>query len=124
MEIRKRKKWIIAVKRKNPDGSPWYPKRNDRICSDHFVGGKKSEEELSPSYIPTIFRSIYGSSKVNISTALNRHKRFMERRIKKKNLTIAVLSENDEVSSRNNEIIIDNLADRCYSTNIHLQRQK
>ncbi|CAD6233430.1 GSCOCG00007189001-RA-CDS [Cotesia congregata] len=117
-KLEKRKKWINAVKRKNFDGSPWYPKPSDHICSDHFVGGKKSEEELSPSYIPTIFPSIYGSSTVNTSTALNRHKRFMERRIKKQNLTTAVPSENDKFVSRNNEIIIDNLADRCYSTNV------
>lgn len=54
------------------DGSPWCPKLNDHICSAHFVGGKKSAEEASPSYAPTIFPSIYKSSKVNESVALNR----------------------------------------------------
>ncbi|CAD6229884.1 GSCOCG00012145001-RA-CDS [Cotesia congregata] len=77
-----RNQWIAAVKRLNADGSQWVPKPCDCICSDHFIGGKKSEEELSPSYIPTIFPSIYKCSKVNESSALNRYKRVMNRRMK------------------------------------------
>ena len=43
----------------NADGSPWYPKSSDLICSEHFIGGKKSECDLSPSYARTIFSSEY-----------------------------------------------------------------
>ena len=43
----------------NADGSQWYPKPADLICSKHFIGGKKSETDLSPSYAPTIFCSEY-----------------------------------------------------------------
>jgi hypothetical protein len=50
-----KKKWITAVKRINPDGSPWFPNKSSRICSDHFLGGKKSFAQNDPSYVPTIF---------------------------------------------------------------------
>lgn len=51
----------------------WCPKKDDYICSAHFVGGKKSAEESSPSYIPSIFPSIYKRTQFNESTALNRY---------------------------------------------------
>lgn len=54
------------------DGSPWIPKPWDYICSDHFVGGRKSEVESSPSFAPTIFPSIYKSQKIHESSAVNR----------------------------------------------------
>ncbi|KAM7313022.1 uncharacterized protein ISCGN_002943 [Ixodes scapularis] len=31
-----RKKWIAALRRVNPDGTPWQPTRNARICGAHF----------------------------------------------------------------------------------------
>ncbi|XP_048514963.1 uncharacterized protein LOC112694884 [Athalia rosae] len=74
--------FCVAEDNTRADGSQWVPKPCDCICSDHFIGGKKSEEELSPSYIPTIFPSIYKCSKVNESSALNRYKRVMNRRMK------------------------------------------
>ncbi|XP_043281254.1 uncharacterized protein [Venturia canescens] len=82
-KINQRNKWIAAVRRQNADGSPWIPKPYDYICSDHFMGGKKSEEEASPSYVPTIFPPIYKSSKVNESSALSRFKRLMDRQLKR-----------------------------------------
>ncbi|KAK0169369.1 hypothetical protein PV327_011619, partial [Microctonus hyperodae] len=64
------------------DGSPWYPKPSDLICSDHFIGSKKSDESASPSYVPTIFPSIYRAKISNESVAISRYRRFMERRKK------------------------------------------
>ena len=47
--------WIIAVNRKNDNGSDWEPKELSRICSDHFVGEKHREERNHPDYKPSIF---------------------------------------------------------------------
>jgi len=48
-------KWLMAIKRINTDGTPWFPTDSSRICSEHFITGKKSCECDSPGYIPTIF---------------------------------------------------------------------
>ncbi|XP_044582970.1 uncharacterized protein LOC123263988 [Cotesia glomerata] len=62
------------------DGSLWTPKTHDYICSDHFIGGQKSDIESSPSYIPTKFPTVYKSQKVNELMVTNRFKRLMDRR--------------------------------------------
>ncbi|XP_044736151.1 zinc finger protein 1-like [Chrysoperla carnea] len=70
-KLEQRKKWIQAVRRQNADGSPWIPTRNSYICSAHFIGGKKSEEHLSPNYVPTIFPEIYQTNQVFKSSAIS-----------------------------------------------------
>ncbi len=50
-----REMWAKAVKRLDPSGQPWKPGNNDLICSVHFYGGKRSNVQGSPSYIPSIF---------------------------------------------------------------------
>lgn len=55
--IEKRKLWIRAVKRANPDGSNWMPSKHSRICSDHFINGETHPTRTHPSYKPTIFPS-------------------------------------------------------------------
>ncbi|KAK0168013.1 hypothetical protein PV327_001855 [Microctonus hyperodae] len=103
-KLEKRKKWINAVKRKNPDGSPWTPKPTDTICSDHFIGGQKSEEEASPSYIPVIFPTIYKKQKVNERTSLSRYTRFLNRgKAKKDNIRSPIIT-NTKRTSQNNYI--------------------
>lgn len=34
---------------------PWYPTKNTRICSSHFLGGKKSNDPRKEAYNPTVF---------------------------------------------------------------------
>ena len=37
----RRRKWLAAVRRVDPDSrKPWQPSNSDRLCSDHFVGGR------------------------------------------------------------------------------------
>ena len=45
----------LAVGRINPDGTPWKPTKNSRICGDHFVSGQFSIESNHPDYVPSIF---------------------------------------------------------------------
>ncbi|XP_026480532.1 uncharacterized protein LOC113386991 isoform X2 [Ctenocephalides felis] len=65
-----REKWIAAVRRIN----------------EHFIGGKKSDAVLSPSFVPTIFPAIYKTRKVSESTIISRYKRLITRKIKKNHL--------------------------------------
>lgn len=69
------------------DGSPWYPKPNDRICSAHFIGGKKADEQDSPSYVPRLFPDTPASDRVKANLAMSRYKRSMERRKNKEQNT-------------------------------------
>ena len=54
-ESSRRQKWILRVNRTEPNGSLWKPSTNARLCSDHFVSGKKSDEPDDPDYEPSIF---------------------------------------------------------------------
>ena len=45
-----RQAWLKAIRRKN-----WEPKKLEWICSEHFIGGKRSHDELSPAYVPQVF---------------------------------------------------------------------
>ena len=46
--------WLAFVLKKNCDGSPWRPEEGDRVCSDHFISGKKSDSATSPDFVPSI----------------------------------------------------------------------
>ncbi|KAK8773392.1 hypothetical protein V5799_012078 [Amblyomma americanum] len=71
-ERERRQRWIAAVRRRNADGSPWVPTRNSRVCSYHFVDGKKSDDPRKPGYVPTIFPRAYSCSKAVGSKRLQR----------------------------------------------------
>lgn len=50
----RRRQWVAFVSRRNSDGSPWEPGEGDRICSQHFVTGRKSETPSDPDYVPSV----------------------------------------------------------------------
>jgi len=35
--------WLAFINRKNEDRIPWRPGTGDRVCSDNFISGKKSD---------------------------------------------------------------------------------
>lgn len=43
---------------------PGLPKPMDVICSEQFIGDKKSDVESSPNFAPTIFPSVYRRRKI------------------------------------------------------------
>lgn len=38
----------------SPDGTAWMPSKASLICSDHFIGGKKSPFLFSPAHNPSL----------------------------------------------------------------------
>ncbi len=46
----RRLRWIAAVGRKD-----WMPTKYTWLCSDQFISGSKSNDPLSPDYVPSVF---------------------------------------------------------------------
>ncbi|KAK0175075.1 hypothetical protein PV327_008858 [Microctonus hyperodae] len=120
-----RAKWILAVRKINDTRDiPWYPKTSSLICSAHFVGNKKSEEVISPSYVPTKFSSTSNNKNINEIRAINRHERFMKRRFhtinKQKynyNHTVEIADSNDYSNNIVNDI-------KSMKIEVHLNHRK
>ena len=55
--------WAKAINGKNSDGSLWYPKKSDLICSSHFVNGFPSKDITNPDYVPSKFPKKYSYNK-------------------------------------------------------------
>ena len=76
--LEQREQWIAAVKRKNPDGSLWLPKKQTKICSKHFITDKPNPTRTHPDYVPSIFPTQHKKAKKE--SDLKRQERFMKRR--------------------------------------------
>lgn len=74
----KRAQWIAAVGRKD-----WQPTEYNWICSAHFVGGFKSNDPLSPAYIPSIFVHVDSPVKKKAQQDMARYERNKATRKKK-----------------------------------------
>ena len=57
------KLWIDRMGRTKPDGSPWTPGYNARLCSKHFISGKHSKYPFHEDYAPSIFPTSTDSRK-------------------------------------------------------------
>ena len=57
-DVERRRLWIAAINKRDLK-----PNEYSYICSAHFVSGKKSNEELSPNYVPSIFHHVSSSLK-------------------------------------------------------------
>ena len=51
------------------------PNRNTWICSAHFISGGKSDDPLSPSYVPTMFSCVKSPVKRKAAHDLARYER-------------------------------------------------
>lgn len=71
-----RRKWIIACKRKNHDGSDWCPKgKNVYLCGEHFISGQPHKDNPShPDYVPSIFK--FSACDRSSKSSLNKLQRF------------------------------------------------
>ena len=50
VDLSRRKAWLKRIRREN-----FTPTENTRICSEHFVGGAKSDDPEAKGYVPSIF---------------------------------------------------------------------
>jgi len=64
-----RRQWIAFVSRKNSDGSAWKPGKGHRVCSNHFISGKKSDEPGNPDYVPSVKHTKQPLSSSNASVS-------------------------------------------------------
>ena len=69
----KRVRWIAAVGCKN-----WAPNEHSWICSTHFVSGAKSNDPLSPDYVPSVFCYTKSPVKRKLASDMERYERKVE----------------------------------------------
>ena len=50
----RRRMWLSFICRRNQDGTPWEPGDGDRVCSQHFLSGSKSNVPTDPDYVPSV----------------------------------------------------------------------
>ena len=62
-----RKIWLLRIRRKQ-----FKPTANTRLCSEHFVGGRRSMDPSSASYFPSIFCHSHNKSNRGRNTLRSR----------------------------------------------------
>ena len=84
-DLQRRETWVKAVSR-----AKWCPSTHDRLCGDHFVGKKPSDDPNDVDYVPTIFTD----SKGQRSTPIKRGGEQLEclERQKQRQLELEVLA--------------------------------
>ena len=69
----RRQLWINAVCRKI-----WTPNEYSWICGRHFISGCKSNDRMSPDYVPSIFDYVKSPEKRRLSLNLDRYERTVQ----------------------------------------------
>ena len=93
-----RQRWIAFVSHKNSDGSAWEPGNEDRICSQHFIKGKKSDLYTNPNYVPAtdLPDAECNAALSRFECASNRAKLQMERRRQEERIALEVQRVDEE----------------------------
>ena len=75
----RRSRWVAAIKRER-----WEPNEHSFLCSAHFVSGKKSQDPISPDFVPNVFRHMDSFAKRKKMRDLNKYtirKRFLKKKL-------------------------------------------
>ena len=86
------KVWLSAMKRKD-----WTPNKNLQICTVHFVDGKRSNDPLLPSYVPSLFDFMGSPAKRKASSDIARYNRSLAKRTKEQNVDTSWSGSVDEL---------------------------
>ncbi|XP_063414252.1 uncharacterized protein LOC134696404 [Mytilus trossulus] len=74
-------KWLAALKRDKPDGTPWVPTKHSVICSEHFITGKPNEDHDHPDYVPSVFSFAVTNTKTVQQKKIERYENVAKRKI-------------------------------------------
>ena len=93
----RRARWIAAISRKD-----WSPSEFTWLCSEHFISKHKSDNPLSPDYVPSIFDHINSPTKRKLGKDqenFERRQALKRRRIE--NCTMESTSNNNDQDDTN-----------------------
>lgn len=65
------------------------------VCSDHFIGNRRSKDPRSPAYVPSVFPTIYKRQSTNEQQQNSRYQRNLQRQNNKQK---AVLNSDEVIS--------------------------
>ena len=95
----RRNNWVLAVKRKD-----WEPNEYTWLCSAHFIGGVKSNDPLSPDYMPSIFSFSTSTQKLRFQQQLDDYER--RRNMKKTRLDFMPIEDRSNVEDTEQGITV------------------
>ncbi|KAG5832698.1 hypothetical protein ANANG_G00293900 [Anguilla anguilla] len=77
-DTRRKKRWVYALKREW-----WTPTASSRVCSVHFISGRRSDDPESPDYVPSWFAHTTTAEKERLMAAMRRYRRRQGARVRK-----------------------------------------
>ncbi|XP_061790065.1 FGGY carbohydrate kinase domain-containing protein isoform X2 [Nerophis lumbriciformis] len=110
----RRQKWVAVINRARSQwkkSEPWWePSDNGvRLCSEHFISGRKSNNPRSPDFVPAIFKHVPSPQKRRRSArrrqlvVFNRRQKSKHQEIKQERKSPPVASADDSVTDTADE---------------------
>ncbi|XP_051949129.1 peroxynitrite isomerase THAP4-like [Xyrauchen texanus] len=113
-EPKRRLIWLAAIRRAH-----WTPTKHSVLCNEHFISGEKSENPMSPDFVPSVFAHTSAAQKQRNAYKL---KRFEQTQALKRKRTHAVDESHTTVAINNSDTDLEK-TDRCdehsYATTVH-----
>eukprot|EP00794_Sanderia_malayensis_P006493 gene6493-7237_t len=88
IEKRRREAWIKAIRREDWKKWPEEHISKAKICAEHFVTGRRSDDPENVNWIPTIFSHTTAREHKKMKVHEKRRKRYEDIKIKKKALAM------------------------------------